>query len=242
MTFPAIGAERLPWISVGEMREVDRVAVELGVDLTRMMENAGASVAALARELLGGDVRRRNVVVLAGSGGNGGGGLVAARRLLAAGARVDVRLAESAERLAPVPREQHAILCAAGAGPTVGPEGLVAPDLVVDALLGYGQQGPPRGAFAQLVRWSRGRRVLALDVPTGLVLEDGTIAEPVVEAEATLTLALPKRALRARGAEKLTGDLFLADVSIPPAVYERLGIGYESPFGGGAIVRITQER
>jgi len=37
--------------------------------------------------------------------------------------------------------------------------------------------------------------VLSLDVPSGLALEDGTIAEPAVWAEATLTLALPKAAL-----------------------------------------------
>lgn len=236
MTFPAVGAEEVPWITVQQMREVDRLALAIGLDLPRMMENAGANLASLARALLGCDVHGREVGVLAGPGGNGGGGLVAARRLQAAGARVEVRLAEPAETLAPVPREQHAILGEMGLRPAVGPDGLGEPDLVIDALLGYGQRGDPRERLAELVRWTRGRRVLSLDVPTGLVLEDGTAAEPAVEAEATLTLALPKSALRAPGARILTGELYLADISIPPVVYQRLGIPYASPFGRGSIV------
>ncbi|MBA2566721.1 MAG: hypothetical protein H0V08_02860 [Thermoleophilaceae bacterium] len=53
MTFPAVGVEEVPWITVEQMREVDRVAIAIGLDLTRMMENAGASLSFLARALLG---------------------------------------------------------------------------------------------------------------------------------------------------------------------------------------------
>jgi hypothetical protein len=49
---PVVPASALPWITVPEMREVDRVAVELGIDLARMMENAGRNLAVLARALL----------------------------------------------------------------------------------------------------------------------------------------------------------------------------------------------
>ena len=64
------------------MRDVDRVAMDLGLTLTRMMENAGANLAWLASEMIGGEVSGRRITVLAGPGGNGGGGLVAARRLI----------------------------------------------------------------------------------------------------------------------------------------------------------------
>jgi hypothetical protein len=51
---PAIDAEAVPWLSVEEMREVDRIIVdELGISLVRMMENAGRNLAQLARHLLG---------------------------------------------------------------------------------------------------------------------------------------------------------------------------------------------
>lgn len=65
-----------------------------------------------------------------------------------------------------------------------------------------------------MIAWTRGRRVVSLDLPSGL------LHEPHVTAEATLTLAAPKRALL--GAGDAVGALFLADLSIPPAAYERL--------------------
>ena len=65
-------AGSVSWISVPQMRDVDRVAMELGLTLTRMMENAGANLAWLASVMLGADVSGRRIRVLAGPGGNGG--------------------------------------------------------------------------------------------------------------------------------------------------------------------------
>lgn len=105
-----------PWVSVAQMREVDRLMVEgLGISLAR--ENAGRSLAVVARRMLGGGARGRRVLVLAGAGGNGGGGLVAARHLANAGADVDVGLATAPEELRGVPGEQLAILRAMGIEP-----------------------------------------------------------------------------------------------------------------------------
>ena len=94
MRCPAVTAESLPWISVAQMREVDRLMIEeFAISLEQMMENAGRNLALLARAMLGGDVQGRRVRILAGSGGNSGGGLAAARHLLAAGADVSLTLA-----------------------------------------------------------------------------------------------------------------------------------------------------
>ncbi len=216
------------------MREVDRVLVEeLGISLARLMENAGRNVALLARELLGGDAAGAHVVVLAGPGGNGGGGLAAARHLVAAGA--DVAIALGAERTSPATGEQLAILRRMGV--REGSRG--EPDLVIDALLGYGQSGAPRGEAARLIEWCSGRPVLALDVPSGLELETGVLHEPHVAADATLTLALPKEGLRAPKAAEAVGRLYLADLSVPATVYERLGLEYTSPFGRATIVPVA---
>jgi NAD(P)H-hydrate epimerase len=81
--------------------------------------------------------------------------------------------------------------------------------------------------------------VLALDGPTGVELERGTVGEPAVHAEATLTLALPKAALRFEVARPLVGELYLADISIPAVVYERLDIPYRTPFSRGPIVHLV---
>jgi len=240
-TLPRRDAGTVPWITVAQMREVDRVAIELGVTLARMMENAGAHLALVALEMLGGDARGRRIVVLAGPGGNGGGGLVAARRLIGWGAEVEVRLSGPPAELAPVPGEQLAILESTGATFAVGADRLESPELFIDAILGYGQRGSPRAGAAELIEATAGARVLALDVPTGLALEDGTIGEPAIVAEATLTLALPKAGLRPVAARRLTGQLLLADIAVPPLAYERLAIPYVALFSNGPLVRIVDD-
>jgi NAD(P)H-hydrate epimerase len=232
-------SDAVSWITVAQMREVDRVAIDLGLTLTRMMENAGTNLAWLALAMLGGDAAGRRVAVLAGRGGNGGGGLVAARRLIGWGADVDVHLASDPGELAPVPLEQLKLLERMGASVSVGASGISSPELFIDAILGYSQAGDPRGRAAELIRATDGFRALSLDVPSGLEIEHGTAGKPALTAEATLTLALPKAALRLEVAAPLVGALYLADISIPPIVYERLGIPYRSPFSRGPIVRLV---
>jgi len=236
---PLIQAAAVPWLTVEQMREVDRIMVEeLGISLVRMMENAGRNLAELARHLLGGDAGGRSIVVLAGPGGNGGGGLVAARHLAAAGARVQVALSAPAVQFAPVPAEQLAIARRLAIPVHDGIESLGEPELVLDALLGYSQRGEPRGPTAELIRWGSGRRVLALDVPSGLELATGSLRTPYVSAEATLTLAAPKTGLAASGAEAVVGRLYLADISVPALVYERLRLSWQTPFASGPIVEL----
>jgi NAD(P)H-hydrate epimerase len=234
--FPAVAGAAVPWLSVTQMREVDRLMIEeFAISLEQMMENAGRNVAVLARHLLVGDTRGRRVLVLAGTGGNGGGGLAAARHLLVAGADVGVLLAAPPERLAPVTRGQYEILLRLGVPMNADP---ATADLLVDALLGYGQQGRPSGETARLIGKAAGAPVLALDVPSGLELETGRLHDPHVRASATLTLALPKEGLRGGDAADAVGDLYLADISVPGAVYERLGVPYTSPFGRSPLVAL----
>ena len=93
----------VPAVSVGQMREIDRLMVEeVGITLEQMMENAGRALAELARRALR-ELAGRRITVLAGSGGNGGGALVAARRLSIWGAQVSVALATSRAHMHPVP-------------------------------------------------------------------------------------------------------------------------------------------
>jgi NAD(P)H-hydrate epimerase len=236
---PTLDPAAVPWLSVAQMREVDRLLIdELGITLERLMENAGRNLALLTRLLLGGDAHGRTVVVLAGPGGNGGGAMVAARHLAVAGAQVRLLLAQPPERLAPVTGRQHDILRRMGLDVQVDGTALDPADLVLDGLLGYSQAGPPRDRTAQLIQATDGRRVLALDVPSGLELTTGRLHSPHVVAAATLTLAAPKTGLRAPDAPVAVGPLYLADISVPPLVWARLGLPPPSPFGRHTIVRI----
>lgn len=104
------------------------------------------------------------------------------------------------------------------------PEALPRADLVLDALIGYGLDGPPRGDTADLIRGLVEADVptLSLDVPSGFNAATGVPSEPTVQADATLTLALPKCGLDAPDAASAAGDLYLGDLGIPPFLYDRL--------------------
>ena len=145
-TIPTVNAGELPWLSVDQMIEADRLAIEeFDIGLLQMMEHAGSGLAELA--MLTAPSGR--ITVLAGGGNNGGGGLCAARHLINRGRDVDIVLATGA----PGPAAAHHLRTLAEMGVNPRPEPGYTP-VVVDALVGYGLQGPLRGRAAELARWA----------------------------------------------------------------------------------------
>ena len=235
-----------PFLSTQQMREVDRAMIEdYKISLLQMMENAGRCLADLARSrFLGGDPRGQRVFVLAGNGGNGGGGLVCARRLHNWGASVRVLMTADSQRLSEVTRHQLSILARMGLETNVAGNETELPesDLVVDALIGYSLKGAPSGVAASLIRaaYSKTAPVLSLDVPSGVDTTTGTVYDPSVRATATMTLALPKEGLRTAEAREAVGELYLADISVPPSLYAgpNLGLDVGPLFHAADVIRI----
>ncbi len=242
----AVDDVNVPFITTDQMREIDRAMIEdYGISLVQMMENAGRNLAQLARQrFLDGDPRGRRVVVLAGTGGNGGGGLVCARRLRNWGAEVQVWMTAPSTDLSDVPLHQLGILERIGISIVVASESWMLPpaDLWVDAIIGYGLTGPPTGPVAALIDAANNHRapILALDVPSGVNSTTGAASGAAIRAEATLTLAMPKTGLRAEMAKEYIGELYLADISVPPELYGRppLKLKVADVFAQGEIVRI----
>lgn len=230
-----------PEIDRDGMIEVDRLMIgPYGIALEQMMENAGRALATVAwRRFLAAQNAPR-VTVLAGSGGNGGGALTAARRLATWGARVEIVLTGPIGALTPVPSRQYAILVAMGLTATDTPS--PGADLILDGLVGYSLNGAPGGRVADLIGRANDAAapILALDVPSGFDAATGLVAVPAIRAAATVTLALPKRGLGAAAARAVAGDLYLADISVPPALYSRLAPPLSVPaFAQGDILRLA---
>jgi NAD(P)H-hydrate epimerase len=225
-----VSRSTVPALTTEQMRAVDRAMVEdLHIELVQMMENAGRSLAELAITRFS----PRSVTVLAGPGGNGGGGLVAARHLVNRDCQVQVVLAEP-DRLTPVPAHQADILARMGVSTATRPSSA---DLVIDALIGYSLRGDPVGTAGELIIWANDQAapILALDTPSGLDLTTGTVGTPAVWATATLTLALPKAGLLD---VPNVGELYLADISVPSLVYQRMGIAVPALFRHSGLLRI----
>jgi hydroxyethylthiazole kinase-like uncharacterized protein yjeF len=225
------------YVTAEEMAEADRAAIDgLGIEVSSLMENAGTRAAELARIMLGKDVAGKKVTVLVGRGNNGGDGLVVARHLHNWGAGVTVTLGEEKGDLRDTPAKQLNVVEKMGVriAEHADPES----ELVVDALLGYGARGDPRGPIADLIKEANGSGVpiMAVDIPSGLDATTGDLGEPCIRARATVTFGFPKTGFLGPGARGVVGDLYVADISLPRSIYEK----YSSPalFSGASIVRV----
>ncbi len=235
-------------IGVADMVKVDRLMIEeYGITLLQMMENAGRSLDATGRRMLGGSTAERRVLVLVGKGNNGGGGLVAARHLANAGAHVTVALAAEPGELGEVPGRQLRTLRRMGidgsdrSTPSEDLTALMAgTDLVLDALVGYSLQGAPREPVASFIRAANAVSVarVSLDIPSGLDGDSGIPQQPCFRAAATLTLAWPKAGLLAEAARPYVGDIYLADIGVPEHAYRAVNMERGQIFAQGPIVRL----
>ena len=230
----------VPAVTAAQMREVDRVAVEeTGPNLFQMMENAGRSLAETAIEMLGAGGQASRILVLAGKGGNGGGGICAARHLANRGINVALCMAEPLA-LSETAKWQYRVFSGTpGRTVSAAQVGGERFDLLIDSLIGYSLVGAPSAIYAELIDWANaaGARLLALDIPSGLDSTTGVADGPVVRADVTMTLALPKTGV----ASGKAGNVLLADIGIPMEIYRRLNLPYVSPFGSRNVVTLHIE-
>ena len=239
-------------ISTEQMRKVDDLMInKYGIELIQMMENAGANLAKLAIRLFKKDFENqnsKNIVVACGLGNNGGGGMVAARHLSNHGFNVTVVLTGAESKLKSIPLKQWNILkklpirtIVTNSSDTLGVFNDA--DLIIDAIIGYGMHGELRGIPAHVIHEilnSQNQNVLSLDSPSGLNTTTGDFNEELcIKAYATMTLALPKTGLIEEDAKGCVGKLYLADISVPPKLYNEIGIDLGKIFIGKSIISIT---
>lgn len=229
-------------ITAEQMADLDRIMLEeFGIAPLQLMEIAGHAVASFARDrLLDGDASGKRVIALAGNGGNGGDALVAARLLTAWGAMVTIVTARPLDAHAglaahhlDIARRWGIPVQAVGAGTTLDPA-----DLILDGLLGFSLHGDPRGTTATLINAANahGAPTLAIDLPSGLEATTGVIGVPCIQARTTLTLAMTKTGLLTPGARTVLGELWVADIGIPPVAFGRIGLSFASaPFATGGF-------
>jgi ADP-dependent NAD(P)H-hydrate dehydratase / NAD(P)H-hydrate epimerase len=168
--------------------------------MTRAAGHLARGVTALAGRSYG-----LRVAIVVGKGNNGGDGWAAARRLRRWGAQAWVLAPDGVE--VPVSEEaaaNRAAWLAAGGWTATGTDDLDRAlawcDVAVDALLGTGVSGAPRGpagdAARALLRAHRaGTPVVACDIPSGVSSDDGTAPDGAVRADLTVTFGGLKRGL-----------------------------------------------
>ena len=213
-------------LSCEQIRALDQAAIErVGMPGLILMENAARNVA----EIVFAGLRQpptERVVVLCGPGNNGGDGLVAARHLRNGGVDVTVVLSGAGSAMRgdaatnlEIWRRMNGLTIEASAegGLVQAIEIIGRGDVIVDALLGTGATGAPRGIAAELVRAAnvaRGRRI-AVDIPTGLNADEGIVREPCIRADLTVTFVAAKPGFAAPAAVGVLGQVAVVDIGVP---------------------------
>jgi len=200
-------------LTPAEMGQADTTAPTLGVPSPVLMENAGRAVA----RAIAARIRPCRTLVLVGPGNNGGDGYVVARLLADQGWPV------SLAALAPPRADSDAAGAAAQwHGPTArfSPEEAALADLVIDAVFGAGLSRDVDGLAAETLRAAR--RIVAVDVPSGLDGETGTVRGAATPAELTVTFFRLKPGHLLMPGRDLCGETVLADIGMPHGVLERM--------------------
>jgi len=219
-------------LTSAEMRDIDRAAIEgLGIPGVVLMENAGLRIYR-ALKFRFPEIAEERIVIVAGKGNNGGDGFVVARHLFNAGAKPEVLLLAARDEVKGDAAVNLAVAVKSGLAVTeVRDEAswrkarprLDRATIVVDAIFGTGLEKPLDGLFAKVVEDINRTEAykVAVDIPSGLSADTFEPIGPSVEADLTVTLAAPKVAHIFPPAADRVGELVIAPIGIPPALFNR---------------------
>ncbi len=217
-------------ITSREMRALEMNSEYYGVSRLQLMENAGKSVAEEIANRFKPD--NTKVAVFCGLGGNGGDGFVAARHLISLGFKVEVILAGKSHEISDESAQKNwCALQSLRKGLTIRVvyDSSAIPDseanVVVDALLGIGLKGVPRPPILQMVGKINGMNAfrLAVDVPTGIDSDTGSVLGEAVKANLTVTFHKLKPGLTE--AKEHVGEVIVKGIGIPLEFEQFVGPG-----------------
>lgn len=204
-------------VSAKEMQTIDRRTIEeYGISSLILMENAGRGV---ADRITVTEPKPSKILVVCGRGNNGGDGLVAARHLVNRGYTVRVLLLCPSATLKGDPAVNFNIVSKmkipidfASAANLI-----VEADLILDAIYGIGLNrflDEKDQKLIQLLNHS-GKKIFAMDIPSGLNADSGRPMPVAVNAQRTFTLAAAKRGLLTGEGPKHSGAVEIIDIGIP---------------------------
>lgn len=207
-----------------DVRMADILAVEKhGIPSLLLMENAGMNA---AHELMCTCPAGEKFLILAGPGNNGGDGFVAARYLLQAGKSISIITSAENDKyngdaqhnlrtLLKINSSALSIKCSKAMDESEINHFSDNCDYVVDALLGTGTSGVPRGEVARLISLcNRNFHVMSLDIPSGINPKTGEIYSPCVNAEFTATFLALKTGMCISPAREKCGRIVVVDIGI----------------------------
>jgi NAD(P)H-hydrate epimerase len=208
------------------MQDIDQITIEkFGISDELLMENAGFE---FVNRFIQDFCLQKNdgVAVLCGGGNNGGDGFVIARHLCRRGYRTAVFLFVSVSKLKGVARRNFDLLSIFGIEVfDLSDEEkfekrrnmLYGFSYYVDALLGTGFKGTPRGMIKRAIGFANELRgsVVSIDIPSGVDADGGQKDLFAVHACATYTVGCLKYGLIDYPGKEAAGRVEVLDIGFP---------------------------
>ncbi len=214
-------------LTAEEMRACDREAIESGkVTGQALMDRASLGVAKVAQKILG-DLHGKKIAVMCGRGNNGGDGFGAAVYLGQMGADVKVILTGTSVEVSGDAKvfydkakgmsNEQAKIEVEEFEKASSSLNLNNYDLIVDAVLGTGLKDEPKDNAKKAIDMmsSAFTPVLAVDVPSGLDSDSGSVFESATTSVATATMGFPKRGLLLNQGRENSGSVYVIDIGMP---------------------------
>ena len=212
---------------VSEMRYMDQYAVEkLDIAEEILMENAGQASSFVLQKEIG--IKDKKFVVFCGVGNNGGDGLVVARNIHSNGGSVKVFIiGDPGKYKGAAITNFHIISKLPIESRIIESVEEVKNDVfhchgIVDALFGTGLDREATGLLKDMIQLinSSGKKVLSLDIPSGVNGDTGEVMGAAVKADYTVAFGLPKIGNILYPGYELCGKLYVCHISFPPSLYK----------------------
>ncbi len=205
-----------------QIKSYERVAENIGITPLLLMENAAIGVAGVIKKFF--DVKGKEIVVCCGRGNNGGDGLAVARHLKNGGAKVTVLMVEdNNKKLSKETETNLSILKGMGLNIVYFKEKdsfisgvLEDASLIVDAIFGTGIKREVTGIYRSIIEEinAKGKKVVSIDIPSGIDADTGKIMGCAVKADITVALGFMKLGHILFPGREYVGHIEVIDISL----------------------------
>lgn len=197
-----------------KMKLIDDYTINtIGIPAMELMERAAGQLVSVMQRRIG---KKDRILVVCGPGNNGGDGVAAGRILFLQSYRVAILFIGEDDKCTPQMKAQLEQAKKLGI-PLENRNKLTEYNIIIDALFGVGLSRAVTGVFEETIRQINESKgiVYAVDIPSGISAEDGSVLNTAVKADETVTFGHNKIGLLLYPGAEYAGEITVADIGFP---------------------------
>lgn len=208
-------------VSASEMQRIEALSYQEGASDSKFMAEAGKNIAHGVESYCEKHNLTKNATLLCGKGNNGGDTYVAGTHLLKMGFHVIAYQIIPLKECTKLCQENYLNFSEQGGVIknyfSLNDLSFSQSGIILDGLFGTGFHGTAQEPFASVIKMANqsGLPILAVDIPSGINGDTGSISGEVIKASATFFLELPKAGFFLQNAWNYVGQLHLAPFGLP---------------------------